>query len=202
LNQMGMIKAGEGFNLTQCAKYTIGGIPHESPGPGLHSRPWRRRLRGGLFLPAQPLCGQPAPTLPGHLEGAPCPDVQRYTEWVRGWLWAQGRNRNLVLVGYTLGASISLQYGLDYPDEVAGLALMSVAMRPKSWAPGALEFRLRAKEEPDAYREWWEFQRNAMKFVAPDLRERLMERHRQVGPLSQYRDLAAIGQFDVPESPS
>ena len=31
-----------------------------------------------------------APTLPGHLEGIRCPDVARYMEWVRGWLWAQG----------------------------------------------------------------------------------------------------------------
>ena len=34
-------------------------------------------------------------------------------------------------------------------------------------------------------------------FVEPELRQRLMERHRQVGPLSQYRDLVAIDQFDV-----
>ena len=58
-----------------------------------------------------------APTLPGHLEGSRCPDVKSYTEWVRGWLWAQGLKTNLVLVGYTLGASIALQYGLDYPDD-------------------------------------------------------------------------------------
>ena len=62
-----------------------------------------------------------APTLPGHLEGNRCPDVERYTEWARGWLWAQGLKENLVLVGYTLGASIALQYGLDYPDEVNAL---------------------------------------------------------------------------------
>lgn len=150
-----------------------------------------------FFYQLSHFAGSLAPTLPGHLEGAPCPDVQRYTEWVRGWLWAQGRKRDLVLVGYTLGASIALQFGLEYPDEVAGLVLMTVAMRPKSWAPGALELRLRAPKEPDAYREWWEFQRHAMKFVAPDLRERLMERHRQVGPISQYHDLSAIGQFDA-----
>ena len=59
-----------------------------------------------------------APNLPGHLEGTRCPDVARYTEWVRGWLWAQGRHKDLVLVGYTLLASIALQYGLDYPGEV------------------------------------------------------------------------------------
>ena len=51
-----------------------------------------------------------APTLPGHLEGTRCIDVAHYAEWVRGWLWAQSMNKDLVLVGYTLGASIALQY--------------------------------------------------------------------------------------------
>jgi pimeloyl-ACP methyl ester carboxylesterase len=138
-----------------------------------------------------------APTLPGHLEGTRCPDVARYTEWVRGWLWAQGLNKNLVLVGYTLGASIALQYGLDYPDEVKGLVVMTVAARPKVRAPGAYDMRLRALEDPKVYEEWVQFQRHAMKFVEPDLRERLMERHRQVGPLSQYHDLMTIDAFDV-----
>ena len=87
-----------------------------------------------------------APTLPGHLEGSRCPDVTRYMEWVRGWLWAQGLKGDLVLIGYTLGASIALQYGLDYPDEVKGLVLMTVAARPKTRAAGAYEIRLRAAE--------------------------------------------------------
>ena len=138
-----------------------------------------------------------APTLPGHLEGTRCEDVARYTEWVRGWLWAQNLNNDLVLVGYTLGASIALQYGLDYPDEVKGLVLMTVAARPKVRAPGTYEMRLRAVEDPKAYEEWLAYQRLAMKFVEPGLRERLMERHRQVGPLSQYHDLKTIDAFDV-----
>ena len=138
-----------------------------------------------------------APTLPGHLEGIRCPDVARYMEWVRGWLWAQGLKRELVLVGYTLGASIALQYGLDYPDEVKGLVLMTVAARPKTRAPGAYEMRLRAMEDSKVYEEWLAYQRHAMKFVEPGLLEQLMERHRQVGPLSQYHDLKAIDAFDV-----
>ena len=141
--------------------------------------------------------GSVAPTLPGHLEGARCPDVTRYTEWVRGWLWAQGLKRDLVLVGYTLGASIALQYGLDYPEEVKGLVIMTVASRPKVRSPGTYEMRLRAAENPQAYEEWLAFQRHAMKFVEPGLRERLMERHRQVGPISQYHDLKTIDAFDV-----
>ena len=55
-----------------------------------------------------------APTLPGHLEGNPCPSVERYTEWLREWLRAKGKQRELVLIGFTLGACIALQYALDY----------------------------------------------------------------------------------------
>jgi len=143
--------------------------------------------------------GSVAPTLPGHLEGERCPDVARYTEWVRGWLWAQGMKRDLVLVGYTLGASIALQYALDYPDEVKGLVVMTVAVRPKVRAPGAYEMRLRAAEDPKVYEEWLEYQRHAMQFVEPGLRERLLQRHREVGPISQYHDLKTIDAFDVRE---
>jgi len=139
-----------------------------------------------------------APTLPGHLEGTRCPDVARYTDWVRGWLWAQGLNKDLVLVGYTLGGSIALQYALDYPDEVKGIVIMTVSAGPKTRPPGTYEMRLRAAEDPKAYEEEWiAFQRHAMKFVEPGLRERLVERHRQVGPISQYHDLKTIDAFDV-----
>ena len=143
--------------------------------------------------------GSLAPTLPGHLFGKPCPTVERYVEWVRGWLWAQGHGRDLVLVGYTLGACVALQYGLDYPDEVRGLVLMTVAMRSKQRSPEALNMRLRAAENPEAYKEWWTFQQTAMTFVDAPLNERLMERHRQVGPISQYHDLVTIDRFDVRE---
>lgn len=143
--------------------------------------------------------GSVAPTLPGHLEGTRCADIAGYTEWVRGWLWAQGLKKDLVLVGYTLGASIALQYGLDYPEEVRGLVVMTVAVRPKVRPPGTYELRLRAAEDPKVYEEWLAFQLKAMHLVEPELRARLMERHRQVGPLSQYHDLMAIDAFDVRE---
>jgi pimeloyl-ACP methyl ester carboxylesterase len=138
-----------------------------------------------------------APDLPGHLEGTRCADVVRYAEWLRGWLWARGLKKDLVLVGYTLGASIALQYGLDYPDEVKGLVLMTVAAKPKTRAPGTYELRLNAPHDSKVYQEWLEFQRNAMYLVEPGLRDRLLERHRQVGPMSQYHDLMAIDTFDV-----
>jgi pimeloyl-ACP methyl ester carboxylesterase len=140
-----------------------------------------------------------APTLPGHLDGARCADVVRYTEWVRGWLWAQGLTKDLVLVGYTLGGCIALQYALDYPDEVNGIAIMTVAMRPKVRPPGTFELRLNAMKDPRVFDDWLEFNRKAMYLVEPELREKLMERHRQVGPMSQYHDLKTIDAFDVRE---
>lgn len=138
-----------------------------------------------------------APTLPGHLSGTRCKDVAEYTEWVRAWLWDQGLKQDLVLVGYTLGASIALQYALDYPEEVKGIVIMTVAMKPKTRKLGTYELRLNALEDEKTYDEWIAFQRNAMKFVDPELREKLIERHRQVGPLSQYHDLKTIDAFDV-----
>jgi pimeloyl-ACP methyl ester carboxylesterase len=141
--------------------------------------------------------GSLAPTLPGHLEGKPCPSVECYTEWLRGWLWSKGKQQDLVLVGYTLGACIALQYGLDYPDEVKALVVMTVAMRPKERPAAARELRLKAAKDPDVYQQWLDLNRHNMMFIDPDLRERLIECHRKVGPLSQHDDFLVIDRFDV-----
>jgi pimeloyl-ACP methyl ester carboxylesterase len=151
----------------------------------------------GFHYQRQSFPGSLAPTLPGHLTGAPCASVERYTDWLRGWLWAQGHDHDLILVGFTLGACIALQYGLDYPEEARGLVLMTVAMRPKQRAPGTLEFRLRAAQDPAVYEDWINAMRDTMRWVDPELREQLIACHRQVGPLSQHHDLAVIDQFDV-----
>jgi pimeloyl-ACP methyl ester carboxylesterase len=86
---------------------------------------------------------------------------------------------------------------LDYPDEVKALVLMTVAMRPKERPAGALELRLKAAEEPGMYQKWLDLMRHNMMFIEPDLRERLVECHRKVGPTSQHHDLVVIDQFDV-----
>lgn len=153
--------------------------------------------REGFAYQLEHFPGSLAPTLPGHLEGQACRDVSRYAEWLRGWLWAQGRNKDLVLVGFTLGACIALQHALDYPGEVNGLVLMTVAMRSKQRPQSALDMRLEAAKDADAYRKWLDYQRHAMMFVDSPLKERLMECHKKVGPISQHDDLVVIDQFDV-----
>src|SRR2546425_972437 len=112
-----------------------------------------------------------APTLPGHGAGASCTSVERYTDWVRGWLWAQGQHRDLILVGYTLGSCIALQYGLDYPKAVCGLVFMTVALQPKYRDPCGLAIRLRATEEPGIYEQWIAAMRESMRFDALALRD-------------------------------
>ena len=141
--------------------------------------------------------GSLAPHLPGHPDGAPCSSVERYTDWLRGWLHGQGLNRDLVLSGFTLGACIALQYALDYPDEVKGLALMTIAMRPKQRHSQDLQFRRDAAENAETYGRWLGMMDGVMHFIEPELRARLLDRHRQVGPLAQYRDLVVIDRFDV-----
>jgi len=141
--------------------------------------------------------GSLAPNLPGHLEGTACSDVGQYAEWLRGWLWAKDVRSELILVGFTLGSCIALQYALDYPGEVKGLVLMTVAMRSKKRGPDALNMRLEAVKSREAYQTWLDYQRHAMMFVDPDLRERLMGCHEKVGPISQHDDLVVIDKFDV-----
>jgi len=141
--------------------------------------------------------GSLAPTLPGHPTGTSCANIERYTDWLRGWLWAQGQRQDLVLVGFTLGACIALQYGLDYPQEVQGLVLMTVAMRPKQRPQSMYDFRLRAAENPVVYEQWLDAMRESMHFVEPRRREQLIACHRQVGPRSQHDDLVVIDRFDV-----
>ena len=145
--------------------------------------------------------GSVAPTLPGNPEGTHCPDITRAMEWVRGWLWAQGMRKNLVLAGYTLGAAIALQYALDYPDEVKGLVLSAVSVAPRAEArSGLLDNCLKAASgDPEAYEKWLAFHRQILVWVAPETRERLLAAQRRVGPMAQYHMLRAIYSFDVQE---
>ena len=141
--------------------------------------------------------GSLAPNLPGHPHGTPCGSVERYTDWLRGWLHGQGITKNLVLSGFTLGACVALQYALDYPDEVKGLALMTIAMRPKQRRPEDLQFRLDAAADSAVHEKWLGMMDGIMHFIEPNLRAQLLQRHREVGPLAQYRDLVVIDRFDV-----
>jgi 4,5:9,10-diseco-3-hydroxy-5,9,17-trioxoandrosta-1(10),2-diene-4-oate hydrolase len=142
--------------------------------------------------------GSLAPVLPGNPDGTACPSIERYVEWVRGWLWAQGHKRDLVLCGYTLGGYIALQYALDYPEEVKGIAIMTVAMRPKNLAEEVFASRLRAAASPAAFEVWLDSMRKLMGHITdPAFREELIASHRIVGPRAQHDALVVMEKFDV-----
>jgi pimeloyl-ACP methyl ester carboxylesterase len=141
--------------------------------------------------------GSVAPNLPGHLEGTHCRTIERFTEWTRGWLYAQGLKKDLVIVGYTLGGAIGLEYGLDYPEEVKGLVLMTVAHRPKNRNPDTVGLRHKAISSREGFEEWMADRPKALQFVEPQLRARLIERHRQIGPKCQLDDMQAMDSWDV-----
>lgn len=151
----------------------------------------------GFHHQLQHFPGSLAPDLPGHPEGESLATVDDYTQWLRNWLHERGHKQGLVLSGFTLGACIALQYALGYPGEVAGILLMTIAMRPKDRAPGALEFRLNAAQDEKVHAEWLDAMRHTQMFIDPDLSERLIECHKRVGPMSQYNDLVTIDKFDV-----
>ena len=141
--------------------------------------------------------GSLAPTLPGHGAGASCASVERYTEWVRGWLWAQGQHHDLVLVGYRLGACIALQYGLDYPEEVSDLVLMTCGHAPEISGRRQCRYAVASRRGAGSVRAVDRPMQESMRFVAPEFREHLIACHHQIGPRSQHHDLVVIDQFDV-----
>ena len=96
-----------------------------------------------------------------------------------------------------MGACIALQYALTYPDEVQAIILMTVSMAPKIRPPDSLEFRIRASQDPVIYHEWLDAMRKSMMFIDPDLREQLIKRHQEIGPMAQHNDLVTIDMFDV-----
>ena len=74
---------------------------------------------------------------------------------------------------------------------------MTVSMEPKIRPTDSLEFRIRASQDPVAYQEWLDAMRKSMMFIEPGLRERLIQRHQDIGPISQHNDLVTIDMFDV-----
>ena len=92
---------------------------------------------------------------------------------------------------------MALQYGLDYPEEVKGVVLMTAAMRPKGIKPDVFANRLRAAEDPATFEGWLDTMRKVMDYVDPAFREELIGWHRKVGPRSQHDDLTVMEQFDV-----
>ena len=134
--------------------------------------------------------------LPGHPVGRPCPSIEQYLEWVRGFTSAR-RYKDMVVCGHSMGGAISLLYALRYPEEIRGIILVGTGARLRVH-PDYLQLGREAKDDK-AKARWMENQMAYYSGVAPDLVQSLQRRSAENGPAVELNDLLACDRFDVME---
>mgnify|MGYP005848529287 CR=1 FL=1 len=135
--------------------------------------------------------------LPGHPKGKPCPDVEAYTEWVRGYIWGRGY-QDVVLMGHSMGGAIAITYALRYPEELRGLILSGTGARLRVH-PQTLADLEAAVGNPGP---WLEQRAQGWAHLPEALRHQLMERAKATGPAVQLHDMRCCDRFDRMEAVS
>lgn len=130
--------------------------------------------------------------LPGHPTGRPCPTIEQYLEWVRGFTAAR-RYKNMVICGHSMGGAISMLYALRYPEEVRGIILLGTGARLRVH-PDYLQL---GRDSVNDSSRWLENQIAYYPGVAPDMVQSLKRRATEIGPSVELNDLMACDQFDV-----
>ena len=130
--------------------------------------------------------------LPGHPTGRPCPTIEQYLEWVRGFTAAR-RYKNMVICGHSMGGAISMLYALRYPEEVRGIILMGTGARLRVH-PDYLQLGRDSVEDTS---RWLENQMAYYPGVAQDMVQSLKRRSMEIGPSVELNDLMACDRFDV-----
>jgi pimeloyl-ACP methyl ester carboxylesterase len=130
--------------------------------------------------------------LPGHPNGRPCPTIEQYLEWVRGFAAAR-RYKNMVICGHSMGGAISMLYALKYPEELRAIILVGTGARLRVH-PDYLQLGRDSVEDTST---WLENQMAYYPGVAPDLVESLRRRSMEIGPSVELNDLMACDRFDV-----
>jgi len=128
--------------------------------------------------------------LPGHSTGTPCPNIDSYLEWVRGFVTAR-RYKDVVLCGHGMGGAITLLYALRYPEELKGIILMGTGARPYV-NPDKME---RCRQPGPENSEWLADYMESFAGVAPDMHPVLSQRAVELGPEVQLNDLLACDGF-------
>ena len=132
--------------------------------------------------------------LPGHPTRQPCPSIESYLEWVRGFTAAR-RYKDMVLCGHSMGGAISMLYALRYPEEVRGIILVGTGARLRVH-PDYLQL---CRDPGDNNAQWLENQMGYYPGVAPDICQALRQRSAEIGPAVELNDLLACDRFDVME---
>jgi pimeloyl-ACP methyl ester carboxylesterase len=136
--------------------------------------------------------GAEAFDLPGHPQGDLCATVDLYVEWLRGRL-RPVREKELVLVGHSLGGAIALLYALKYPGEVKGVITVGSGGRLRV-SPVILDALEKIVQEPERFPEFFG---PGLAGVDPDLRQTLFKGMVENGPAVMLNDFRACDGFDI-----
>jgi len=129
---------------------------------------------------------------PGRPEGSPCPSVEEYVEWLRGYILRQ-QYQDVVLVGHSLGGAIAQLYGLEHGDELNALVLIGTGARLKV-LPALLTTLREMIGNSVAWRKYVE---NLCARVASDVRQEVIESRVQIGPEVALNDFLCCDRFDT-----
>ena len=132
-----------------------------------------------------------AVNLPGHPHGELLPSVGACSAWLHEYVQREAL-RDLVLCGHSLGGAVTLQYALDYPDDLQGIMLIGSGARLKVH-PRFLEPLEAAVQDPTA----WNAQNGGFDRVAPALAEIMNRRRIENGPRAMLNDMRACNDFDI-----
>ena len=137
-------------------------------------------------------CTLIAPDLPGHgkTQGKGGYTAEEYASWLESFVEALGLH-SFILMGYSMGGAIAQACAHAYPTRVAGLILVSTAMRfvvaPKYLKVLQKDFHRAARASCDsAYAPG----------VSPELYHRGLEMLVSNGGEAMYEDVFACTQFD------
>ncbi len=156
-------------------------------GSGGDSSVWTSQFAG---LAAD--CTLVAPDLPGHgkTQGRGGYTIEEYASWLEGF--AEALNlRRFAVMGYSMGGAVAQAFARAYPTRVAGLVLVSTAMRfivaPEYLLVLERDFPRAARASCDnAYAPG----------VAPELYRRGLEMLLANGGQVMYEDVRACTRFD------
>jgi len=132
-------------------------------------------------------------SLPGHPEGKPCTNIDDYAGWLHRYVLDKGYSQP-VLVGHSMGGAVAQMYALNYPADVKALVLVGTGARLRV-RPDLLKL---LKDGIDAPAGWV---KNILEplysRVAPEVREKVINRVIEVGVAVQLNDFRCCDKFDI-----
>ncbi len=130
--------------------------------------------------------------LPGHPEGKPCPSINDYVEWLRGYIH-QHRYQDVILAGHSMGGAIAQLYGLKYPEEIKALVLIGTGARLRVLPTYLTELEKMVTDET----AWRKYLEQRYSLVAPEIRRVIIEARMRIGPAVMLNDFICCDKFDI-----